>query len=190
MDSFAPTTSNKYALPTPPSFTDERLNEPKRLNGRIPVSPDTMFHPYKFADKGDKVKPPATNLANLQESTLLSKTFFLPQNITILQNALRKRVYDQTKHIIQEQSVEQLHIVMRSIFLQYSTNRTDSAEIITEQVSHMNELVLDYCVPIVVSNLRQYEHYRKDISQMPVPMEYGLCTSNAGSKSFKQGPLI
>lgn len=181
-----------YALDTPPNRTkmNERLTDPPLLNGRIPVSPNEIFHPYKFADTGDPIKPPESNLANMQESTLLSKTFFLPQNVNILQNALRRRVYDQTNHIIQEQSVDQLQIVMRSIFLQYSTNRTDSAKIITEQISQMNELVLNYCVRIVASNLRQYEQYRKDISQMPVPIEYGLSTSIAGSKSFKQGPFI
>jgi hypothetical protein len=181
-----------YALdtPQPTNPVNGRLTNPLPMNGRVQVSPDEGFHPYKFADKGDAIKSPVSHLANMQETTLLSKTFFLPQNVRILQNALRRQVYNQTNHTIQEQSTDQLQIVMRSIFLQYSTNRTDSAEIITEQISQMNALVLNYCVPIVTSNLRQYEQYRKDISQMPVPIEYGLSTSIAGSKSFKQGPFI
>jgi hypothetical protein len=79
---------------------------------------------------------------------------------------------------------------MRSIFLQYSTNRTDSAELIRKQIESLNNKVLDYCVSNVVSNLKQYEHYRKDISSLPVPMEYGQSTSQAGTRSLLQGPLI
>jgi hypothetical protein len=181
-----------YALDTPFSNNrpNERLIDPPVLNGRVPVSPDVTFHPYKFADTDNSPGASSTQLSHIQQSTLLSRTFFLPQNIKILQNALRRRVYDRTNQVIQEQSVEQLQIVMRSVFLQYSTNRTDNASIITEQVQQLNEHVLNYCVPKVVSNLKQYTQYRKDISQMPVPMEYGLCTSVAGSKSYKQAPFI
>jgi len=181
-----------YALDTPQkrTSTNERLVDPPILNGRIAVSPSEVFHPYKFAETGDAIKPPPTNLGNITQTTILSRTFFQPGNEKILQNALRRRVYDQTEMVVPEQSTEQLQIVMRSIYLQYSTNRTDSAKIITEQVSQLNDHVLNYCVPIVASNARQYQHYRKDISQMPVPMEYGLSTSVAGSKSYKQGPFI
>lgn len=108
----------------------------------------------------------------------------------MIQNGLRRAVHQRTQSFIQEQNVEQLQIVMRSIFLQHSTNRTDSVELIREQIASLNAKVLDYCVANVVSNLKQYEHYRKDISSLPVPMEYGLSTSQAGTRSLLQGPLI
>ena len=178
---------NEYAVKTPQITSDERLKTPAS-NGRIQVHPNEQFHPYQFAETQQNSLKPASNLANMQESTLLSTTFFLPENMQILQNALRRRVFQQTNTHILEQNVEQLQIVMRSIYLQYSNNRTDSADIIREQVQNLNEKVLDYCARSVISNLRQYEQYRKDISSLPVPMEYGLSTSQTGTRSLLQGP--
>ena len=126
----------------------------------------------------------------MQESTLLSQAYFSHENTQIIQNGLRRNVFLRTNKHVLEQNTEQLQIVMRSIFLQYSTNRTDSAELIREQIESLNKKVLDYCVSNVVSNLKQYEHYRKDISSLPVPMEYGQSTSQAGTRSLLQGPLI
>ena len=180
---------NAYALQTPHIASDERLKTPS-MNGRVQVNPNEQFHPYQFAETQEKAIKPAGHLANMQESTLLSTTFFLNENIQILQNALRRRVFQQTNMHIAEQNVEQLQIVMRSIYLQYSNNRTDSASIIREQIQDLNEKVLDYCTRSVITNLRQYEQYRKDISSLPVPMDYGLSTSQAGTRSLLQGPLI
>lgn len=187
--SMQPDSFSNYAVHPPQSTTPEHLATPAN-NGRVQVHPNEQFHPYQFAQTSQTNAQPASNLANMQESTLLSKTYFSPENVQIVQNGLRRKVYTHTKTHIQEQNVEQLQIVMRSIFLQYSTNRTDSAQLIREQIASMNEKVLDYCVSNVVSNLKQYKHYRKDISSLPVPMEYGLSTSQAGTRSLLQGPLI
>ena len=126
----------------------------------------------------------------MQQSTLLSRTFFSDGNTQILQNALRKQVHDMTNVVVEEQNVEQLQLVMRSVFLQYSRHQTHSAEVIRAQITELNAKVLAYCVPIVVSNLKQYQQYLKDVSTLPTPMEYGLATSQAGSRSLELKPFF
>lgn len=183
-----PESISTYAVALPHSASPHSTTPPN--NGRVAVHPNERFHPYQFAQTNHESAQPAAHLANMQESTVLSRAYFSPENVQLLQNGLRHNVFLRTQKHIEEQNVEQLQIVMRSIFLQYSTNRTDSAQLVREQISRMNAKVLDYCVSNVVSNLKQYEHYRKDISSLPVPMEYGLSTSQAGTRSLLQGPLI
>ena len=45
-------------------------------------------------------------------------------------------------------------------------------------------------MPIVTSNVKQYLHYRKDVSTLPEPMAYGLATSQAGSRSLEMKPFV
>ena len=182
---------NAYAIetPQPPRPTSEYLQTPVN-NGRVQLHPTETFPQYPFASTKNEMVKSSSQLSNMQESTLLSQAYFSSQNESILQNAIRREVYERTQKYIQPQNVEQLQIVMRSIFLQYSTNRVDSAALIREQIVALNQKVIDYCVPTIISNLKQYLHYRKDISTLPVPMEHGLSTSQAGTKSLLQGPLI
>ena len=129
-------------------------------------------------------------LKSLQTTTLLSKAYFSTENQSILQNAIRRGVHQATQHIVDEQDHLQLQIVMRSVFLQYAKHDTSSVKIIKQQIAELNQKVIDYCVPIVISNVKQYLHYRKDISSLPVPMAYGLATSQAGSRSLELRPFV
>jgi hypothetical protein len=53
----------------------------------------------------------------------MSRAFFGPENMKIIQNAIRRDVYDRSKEnqwVIDEQSADELQIVMRSLYLQYA----------------------------------------------------------------------
>lgn len=187
---------SSFASAVPPTSTasvasEYRTQPQQRSNGRIPLMHSGNAHPYTFAQMGKPATDaPAARLGSMQQPTILSRTYFSEGNTQILQNALRKRVHDITNTVVEEQNVEQLQLVMRSVFLQYSRNQTYSAEVIRAQVTELNAKVLDYCVPIVVSNLKQYQQYLKDVSTMPTPMEYGLATSQAGSRSLELKPFF
>ena len=56
---------------------------------------------------------------------------------------------------------------MRSIFLQHSANMQTH---ITEQISALNQLVLDYLVPNAYSVI-SYVNYKRDVSSLAVPMD-------------------
>ena len=65
-----------------------------------------------------------------------------------------------------------------------------TAAAIRAQIAELNAKVVAYCVPIVTSNVKQYLHYRKDVSTLPEPMAYGLATSQAGSRSLEMKPFV
>lgn len=116
--------------------------------------------------------------------TDLSCTFFSPQNIDALQQGIRYRVYVETngQHIIGRQSDQELKIVMRSIFYQHAKHqRTD----IIGQVRELNTKVLEWVIPEVLSNLKQYETYRRDASSLPLPMERAPLMTTKGTKTLE-----
>ena len=140
--------------------------------GRIDLSPNENGTPFFVQDKIDKDEK--TNYSNamqgLTENSLLSITFFSMDNIEIVQNSLRSQIYNLTtqKHKIDIQDTDQLKIIMRSVFLQYSLYHNDNIE---GQVNDLNKIVLNYAVPQVYGELMSYIKYKKDISSPPSLMQ-------------------
>ena len=111
-------------------------------NGRVdilgPIGPQ-----FNFADK-IPLKTCVSYRDALSGSwtdTLLSTLFFSEENIKILQNAIKRGVYERSskQFIIGEQNCDELKIIMRSIYLQDSTNLPYD---IKHQISTLNNLVL------------------------------------------------
>ena len=118
----------------------------------------------------------------IQERTPLSDLFFDQININALQQGIRYSVYKKScgKHVIANQNQDQLLIIMRSIYLQYSINL--SVEII-EQIKILNSRVLDYCVKEIISELNMYNKYLQDIQTIPT-MINPISTSKSGTKNY------
>jgi hypothetical protein len=110
----------------------------------------------------------------------LNQTFFSPPNVQIVQNLIRKMVYDETQQIIDPQSTDELLIVMRSMYLSYGRNETEK---IRQQIEELNKRVADWAVPRIVSEISMYLTYRKDASTMPVPLSHPVNISSSGTKS-------
>lgn len=116
------------------------------------------------------------------EPNSLNQTFFSPENVQIVQNLIRKRVYDESngKYLIDPQSTDELLIVMRSMYLTYGKNQPVR---IREQIEELNKYVADWSVPKIISEASMYETYRRDASTMPVPLSHPVSQSSAGTKS-------
>jgi hypothetical protein len=109
-------------------------------------------------------------VGGIWESNVLAQVFFSADNIQIIQNGLRAGVYKMSnnKYIIAPQNIDNLKIIMRSIYLQYAEHyETD----ITGQVEHLNTLVLDYAVPSVYGEATGYAKYLEDQSTLVVPLQ-------------------
>ena len=158
---------NPYAIDQ--TFKYDDINN----NGRIKLDQcgqnGTLFVVQDCIPKNER-----TNYSNATQHmfspTLLSTVFFSSENIEIIQNAIRAKIYELTnkKHKIDRQDSDQIKIIMRSIYLQHSKNFPHS---IREQVKSLNKMVIDYCVPKVYGELISYMKYRKDISTLPVPQD-------------------
>jgi hypothetical protein len=123
------------------------------------------------------------------EKNSLSSAFFCPENIKLIQNKIRRVVYDtsKNKYMIDDQSVDELKIIMRAMFYQYARN-LDTA--VGEQVADLNTKVVDWSVPHILSAVDHYFYYINDISHMPVPMQQPQNISRAGTKTMPMNPFV
>lgn len=150
------------------------------INGRVDLlSKMPQFNVSTFQS------PPTNNYrqeALKQTSkTEVSELFFSPMNINALQDGIKNKILNETdgKFLIGRQNDQELKIIMRSIYLQYSSNNEENC---VEQVRKLNALVLNWAVPEILSNLLQYQTYRKDASTLPMPFEHPQLLSQKGSR--------
>jgi hypothetical protein len=116
------------------------------------------------------------------QSTPLNRAYFSPANVQIIQNKLRKEVYDRSngEFLIDLQSVDELMIVMRAMYLQYCKNLPNR---IPEQIAELNQMVAEWCVPKILAECSMHHTYLRDIQNLPVPMAHPVMMTMAGSKS-------
>jgi hypothetical protein len=114
----------------------------------------------------------------------ISNLYFCPNNVDVLQDGIRYKVWMQTnkQYVIGRQSDQELRVVMRSIYFQYAKHMPGD---VVGQVRALNAKVLEWVVPEVISNLRQYERYRQDASQMPVPLAHPPLMTQKGTKTLE-----
>ena len=116
------------------------------------------------------------------EATPLNQTFFSPENVRIVQNKIRREVYDRSggDFLVDPQSVDQLLIVMRAMYLQYGRNQPTH---IAEQIAELNQLVANFAVPDIVSACSMDRKFIQDITTMPIPLSHPVQITQKGSKS-------
>ena len=103
---------------------------------------------------------------------------------------IRKAVYDRSapkNYVIDKQSVDELKIIMRAIYYQYARNLPRD---IAGQVADLNQKVVDWSAPHILSAVDHYHYYLKDISTMPVPLAQPQHLSRAGTKSLPANPFM
>lgn len=167
-------------------FSDFAPIQPTQsLNGRVNLMKSaTLDIPNYQRTQVDNQTFYSEALVGGFEPTPVSNLFFSCNNIDVLQDGIRYMVYKRTngKYTIGRQSDHDLKIVMRSFYLQYARNLPMDVK---GQVKELNAKVLDWTVNEVLSNLKQYEVYRKDASTMPNVMEYGPLVTQKGSKTLE-----
>lgn len=150
----------------------------QKYNGRVNIisqpDPDAVFKMQERIFLKNKSTSFTSALSgNDWETNLLSRVFFCGENIQIIQNALRAGVYELSKHeiVIPPQNMDQLKIIMRSIYFQFAEHKNGN---ITEQVERLNKIVLDDIIPKVYGEAVGYLKYMQDQSSLVLPMERPL----------------
>jgi hypothetical protein len=124
------------------------------------------------------------------EKNNLSDVFFSQQNVQIVQNLIRKDVYERSGskgYVIDDQSVDELKIIMRAMYYQYSRNLPYD---IAGQVAELNQRVVDWSAPHIMSAVDHYYYYIKDIESMPVPLTHPVNISRAGTRTKPLGQFM
>lgn len=91
--------------------------------------------------------------AQFQE-TPVAQLFFSQRNIDALQTEIIGRVKAHANKAIDRQSDSELLLVMRSVYLQHGNN-TDRQQDVVPEVRMLNAIVLQYCVPNIISNMSE-----------------------------------
>lgn len=158
-------------------------------NGRVDIL-GPIGTPLNFADKipVKQCESFRDALCGTWIDSPLSLVFFCKENIQILQNAIKRGVYDKSdkKFIIGQQDCDELKIIMRSIYLQNTKNLPYN---ITNQVKELNDMVVKYCVYQIYNEAISYMKYKRDASMMHVPPNLPTNTSNKNN-SLELKPFV
>jgi hypothetical protein len=134
---------------------------------------------------------------NLYGETPLTFSFFSSKNIQNIQDLIKFTVHKETGYVIDNQSVNELMIIMRSIFLEYSLHpklidekmtSQEKSELITKyknEVARLNQIVINAIVPKIISQIQQYLDYLRDASQQPYQMDKPKNESITGQKQYR-----
>lgn len=171
-----------------PNFAElSRTEEVRQMNGRIDLlsqAPSLQIPAYQQQNINNQTFNTEATHGQIAPNPL-ADLFFSAENIDALQQGIRYRIYVETnqRHIIGRQSDTELKIVMRSIYFQHAKHENKD---LVQQVRELNGRVLEWVVPEVLSNVLQYETYRKDASTLPMPMERAALATTKGTKVLEQ----
>jgi hypothetical protein len=123
--------------------------------------------------------------------------FFSTENVDYIQNRIKNEVKKHTGTEINNQSIDELLIIMRSNLLYaYSgwlpnnsnkiTDRGPKECSLEERLSRLNKSVIEESVKQVLSGINAYKQYTKDISSMPMPLSMPVYTSMSGSRELSE----
>lgn len=154
---------------------------------------------YNFTENDQELAGSNTSsmFKNLYGETLLTFLFFSSENVNNIQKLIRMLVYKETQKVVDNQSDTELLVIMRSIFLSYSEHpklidetmsqkeKDDLIRLYTAEVHRLNQLVIDTCVPNIVSQLQQYLIYLYDSSNPLKIMDKPISTSVSGTKNYR-----
>lgn len=164
-------------------------------NGRISFGPPTAGG--TVPDSAGFLHPTTTEanftgdmLRGNWEATAVAKNFFTASNVRVLQNSIRKGVYEKSgskRYVIDDQDVDELKMIMRAMYLQYAKNNPFDVE---GQIRELNDMVVKWAVPRIISEIDHYYYYLNDISHMPIPLAQPVSMSSAGTKSLPFQPQM
>ncbi len=139
------------------------------MSGRVNIEGGTPFFLKEKVPVDDKTNYYSATKYMLQPS-LLTNTYFSKENINIVHNNIKREVYNlsQKKYVIDDQNMDTLKVIMRSIFLQYSNFNNKK---IREQIEKLNQMVVDYCSKSIYGEIKGYLKYKEDASNMYTPID-------------------
>lgn len=158
---------------------------PQYQNGRVINILENQIERYPLFENNTSSNHFTNNaLKGIQNCSTLARVFFSKENVQILQNMIRYNVWIKSnkKYIIDEQSVIELEIIMRSIYLQNARNLPFN---IRDQVSELNNILVHQITPQIISEAQQYMGYLYQVEQLPVPIEHPANMSSKGSRLLR-----
>lgn len=152
----------------------------KQMNSfEIMKTPFVMFQSHK----DDYYNMSQESLRGVQQEDLLSKVFFHPQNVDLIQKQIITEIFRKTngEYLIEKQNEADLQIVMRSMFIQHAKHLPDN---IKQQIRELNYLVVDEVIPDIISQIQAHFGYLERAFGPMQVMDRPQNVSSAGLKSL------
>ena len=184
---FIPPSTDAFSMDTDIGKNGLNAKDQSRLDkyaqGLIPqLESDEIIRPYDlYKNSNSKQNTSVDIISNIVVPNAVSRTFFSNDNVERIQREIINNVYIKSKKVISRQSYQELQIIMKSIYLQYSRNLPNNIE---QQLFTLNKYVIDECVSIIIPNVTQYNKYITEITG-PIPINpRSINVSNKGDKSL------
>lgn len=162
------------------------MDNDSKYNGRLFIPENTNYDQFDLFTGSNDTQPCfQDSISTMQELNPLSLKYFGKNNINKIQNLIILEVKT-SDYTIGRQSEIQLQIIMRSIYLSNSKNIMTN---IDYQINELNKMVVDYSVEVILSNIKKYLGYRKDISSPRQIMTHPTSVSSKGEKSLSHAYL-
>jgi hypothetical protein len=164
---------------------------------------DTLQSPgrYQLTDADNRVSRSNTRhlFKNLYGETLLTLLFFSDENIRNIQNLIKFVVHKESGYTVDDQSTNELLVVMRSLFLEYSRHpqlidesmpqdmKQKLYKAYTAEVARLNDILINEIVPKIISQIHQYLDYLRDSTQQSYKTEFldSKNVSIAGERQYR-----
>lgn len=118
------------------------------------------------------------------DNTKVSMMYFSPENVKRIQKKIKQNVVQQSEGKFKmdiDQDEQDLILVMRAVFLEYGKNLDDH---IVSQVKALNEITIKCIMPDLMTNIKQYYSYQKEIHEPLKPIVRPMNVSHAGRKTL------
>jgi len=115
----------------------------------------------------------------------LITAFFSNQNISVIQKALREEVKRVHGWVISRQDDTELVLIMRGVFNMNNASVLDHD--LKDQVCRLNDLVVEYTLPRLVTNIRHYLGYLRDSTRPYRLVDRPINTSRRGEYMLGDG---
>jgi hypothetical protein len=159
---------------TDPNVTD-KISYVNTVNLNM-TDPDDTISSYKLKN---------------HEETLLTTLFFSSYNIQNIQNLIKFLVHKETGYVLDSQSKSELIIVMRSVYLEYANELSETApkDKFTKEVARLNDIVINLIVPKIISQVQQYLDYLRD-SNSTYQIDLPKFNSISGEREYRSPTQI
>ncbi len=114
----------------------------------------------------------------------LSDMFYSSENMTRIQKKIRMEVYNRTRgqfKLDDDQDESDLLVVMRAVFLEHARFLPFK---IVHQIKELNKRVVEYIVPEMITEIKQFYGYLKEINEPLKPIDRPINVNNAGRKTL------
>ncbi|MCJ7636415.1 MAG: hypothetical protein MUO21_02905 [Nitrososphaeraceae archaeon] len=174
----------KYANPHD-AYYDDGTGVPPITQNNMTVQ-DIYRTPFLFLQAHHKnySNVAVTALKGIQTESELSKLFFSDENFKRIQKSIKKAVFVRTGGQFKldvDQEQRDVFIAMRAVYMEHARFLPGQ---IVRQVKRLNQKVISEILPGIITEIRQYYGYLKEINKPLDPIPRPLNMSNAGRRTL------